>query len=66
MNDTTVPTAGQATSGDLAVLAESINGHHLACEAAMNSGLQHALEAGRLLLEAKGHCDRACSERVSQ
>jgi hypothetical protein len=45
------PTKPVAT---LPALADQINHHHRQCEAAMQSGLQHALEAGRLLVEAKG------------
>ena len=37
----------------LADLAERINEQHRACEQTMNAGLHHALECGRLLLEAK-------------
>lgn len=40
----------------LAGLAEQINAHHRECEAAMNAGLRHALEAGKLLTEAKRLC----------
>jgi len=40
----------------LATLAEQINHHHAECESAMQAGLEHALEAGRLLVEAKGQC----------
>ena len=35
-------------------LAERINEQHHLAEQAMNTGLRHALEAGRLLAEAKG------------
>jgi len=41
------------TLAPLPQLAEQINHHHRACEAAMNRGLDHALQAGRLLIEAK-------------
>lgn len=41
------------TADALPQLAERINQEHRACEAALNTGLQHALEAGRLLIEAK-------------
>ncbi len=34
-------------------LAARINAEHASAEAALNAGLQHALEAGRLLIEAK-------------
>lgn len=37
-------------------LAVEINEHHHAAEASMRSGLEHALEAGRLLIEAKRQC----------
>jgi hypothetical protein len=38
---------------DLETLAERINREHAECAKAMRAGLHHALEAGRLLLEAK-------------
>ena len=61
MQDATMSAhAGQGTgivTADLATLAERINQEHAACVAAFRSGLQHALEAGRLLLEAKTLCD---------
>lgn len=44
--------AGQAVA-DLGDLAERINQAHQRCEAALRSGLQHALECGRLLSQAK-------------
>ena len=37
-------------------LAQRINDHHHAAEAEARSALQHALEAGRLLVEAKSQC----------
>lgn len=37
----------------LDALADKINTEHEACRASMQKGLEHALEAGRLLLEAK-------------
>ena len=37
----------------LDALADKINTEHQACHSAMQKGLEHALEAGRLLLEAK-------------
>ena len=37
----------------LDALADQINAEHEACHSAMQKGLRHALEAGRLLLEAK-------------
>ena len=37
----------------LDALADRINAEHEACHSAMQKGLEHALEAGRLLLEAK-------------
>jgi len=40
----------------LAKLANRINEHHRQAEAAIRSGLEHALEAGRLLVEAKTKC----------
>jgi hypothetical protein len=36
-------------------LAEEINEEHRLCEEALKSGLAHALKAGELLVEAKGH-----------
>lgn len=49
------PQTGQEPS-PLAKLATEINEHHRAAETALRSGLEHALEAGRLLMEAKGRC----------
>jgi hypothetical protein len=46
----------QPTPVTLPELAEQINAEHRQCEAALQSGLQHALEAGRLLIEAKKLC----------
>ena len=40
-------------AGSLTVLAEQINVEHHQAEAALHDGLGHALEAGRLLTEAK-------------
>jgi hypothetical protein len=37
----------------LGELAEEINAEHQACEAALRSGLRHAVRAGELLTEAK-------------
>ena len=37
----------------LDALADRINAEHEACRSAMQKGLEHTLEAGRLLLEAK-------------
>jgi predicted transcriptional regulator len=37
----------------LGKLAEEINAEHRACEAALRSGLRHAVRAGELLTEAK-------------
>ncbi len=57
---TTSPRDGQpGTPGpaDLVALAEPINREHRACETAFRDGLQHAMEAGRLLNEAKSRCD---------
>lgn len=45
-----------ATIPPLATLAEQINHHHAECESAMKTGLEHALEAGRLLSAAKSQC----------
>jgi hypothetical protein len=53
MNGTVIAPTRQASLSDLAV---QINERHHLCETAMNGGLQHALEAGRLLLEAKKQC----------
>lgn len=41
----------------LSTLADQINDHHRKAESAIRSGLDHALEAGRLLIEAKGQCE---------
>lgn len=38
-------------------LAERINKHHAACERALKDGLRHAVEAGKLLIEAKKQCE---------
>jgi len=38
---------------NLATLAEQINAEHRACDDALRSGLQHAVNAGGLLTEAK-------------
>jgi len=46
-----------ATGLSLSDLADRINQEHAKCEAAMNTSLQHALKAGRLLLEAKRQVD---------
>jgi hypothetical protein len=46
------PIARQGTT-DLVALAAQINAEHQACQAAITSGLQHAVAAGRLLLQAK-------------
>jgi hypothetical protein len=54
MDSTALSTKEQPTP--VAQLAEEINEHHRQCEAAMNHGLEHALEAGRLLLEVKKRC----------
>lgn len=37
-------------------LAAEINAEHRACMEAMRGGLEHAIEAGRLLIEAKAQC----------
>jgi len=37
-------------------LSGRINEAHHACTEAMNAGLQHAIEAGKLLIEAKSQC----------
>lgn len=41
---------------ELAVLADEINAHHQAAEAALNRGLEEAHKCGELLLEAKAAC----------
>ncbi|MCH8852817.1 MAG: DUF3102 domain-containing protein, partial [Planctomycetes bacterium] len=38
-------------------LAKRINEEHAAAEAAMRDGLSHAVEAGKLLIEAKKQCE---------
>jgi hypothetical protein len=45
----------QANAGTLENLVAEINSEHRACEAALRSGLAHALKAGELLIEAKTH-----------
>ncbi len=45
--------ASQAVVLGLEALAAQINAEHRACEASLSRGLEHALNAGRLLLEAK-------------
>jgi len=72
--------ASTTTAGlpaQLDTLAERINAEHEACEAAARSAIEHAIEAGRLLTEAKkkvahgtwlmwiaANC--SCSERTAQ
>jgi hypothetical protein len=46
---------GTGQAAKLEALAERINSEHRACETAANAALRHALEAGRLLEEAKAH-----------
>jgi hypothetical protein len=41
---------------DMAAFAAEINDHHHKCEISLNSGLMHAIEAGRLLIRAKDVC----------
>jgi hypothetical protein len=43
-------------SARLDTLSDRINDEHRRCEAAIVSGLEHALQAGRLLIEAKALC----------
>ena len=50
---TPIANAGSNTAVMLADLARRINAEHEATEAAMQSGLEHAMKAGELLLEAK-------------
>ena len=45
-----------ATRPDLTDLAELANREHRACETALQAGLQHALNAGQALTEAKAQC----------
>jgi N6-adenosine-specific RNA methylase IME4 len=52
MNDL-FPSAIVRAADDLAALAVQINAEHRACEENLKAGLEHALEAGRLLLQAK-------------
>ena len=42
--------------GRLTTLAAEINHHHRQAESAMRSGLEHALAAGKLLIQAKAQC----------
>jgi hypothetical protein len=37
-------------------LAEQINAEHQACEQAFRAGVQHAINAGNLLIQAREHC----------
>ena len=46
----------QKEQGTLTQLANQINDEHRQAEQAINAGLEHALRAGQLLLEAKGLC----------
>ena len=39
---------------DLQTLAEEINQEHRKCKEAFSKGLQHAISAGKLLIQAKG------------
>jgi len=50
---TPIANAGSNTAVMLADLARRINAEHEATEIAMQSGLEHAIKAGELLLEAK-------------
>ena len=54
MGHSITPIEGRQTS--LAVLADEINAHHRAAEAALNRGLEEAHKCGELLLEAKASC----------
>src|SRR3972149_5629425 len=59
MTTDTALAAGEGTTVNprpLAVLARQINAAHHACLAAAQASLQHAVEAGRLLSEAKARC----------
>ena len=51
-----------ATTIALPDLADKINDAHRQCTTAMNAGLCHAMEAGRLLLEAKEQCTHGESQ----
>ena len=46
----------ETTDLALSTLAEQINSHHAACERALGSAIEHALAAGKLLIEAKDQC----------
>lgn len=55
----TIMTTARPTSehgSELAELASRIRTEHQLCQSAFRGGLAHALEAGKLLLEAKGQC----------
>lgn len=52
MNNALIP----AVPVTLSDLAEQINTEHRQCEAALQSGLEHALKVGRLLIKAKKLC----------
>ena len=43
---------------DLTTLAAEINAEHRACDEALRKGLNHAVRAGELLIEAKSHVKR--------
>jgi hypothetical protein len=51
--DLTTTAASAVRTTDLENLAERIDAEHERCASAMRASLHHALEAGRLLLEAK-------------
>jgi hypothetical protein len=48
-----IPARVEAAPASLAELARQINQEHEGCEQSLRAGLQHALNAGKLLLEAK-------------
>lgn len=55
----TIATTDKAATGprDLSSLAEQINDEHRQCESDLQSALQHAINAGQLLSEAKAGVD---------
>ncbi|HEX5269700.1 MAG TPA: hypothetical protein VFW33_04390 [Gemmataceae bacterium] len=62
MADTTSGSASVAPAPGLGQLAEQINGFHRQCVGAVGSALEHARQAGELLIRAKA----AFSERTAQ
>jgi N6-adenosine-specific RNA methylase IME4 len=55
---TDIVTLNAKSASEFSKLATQINEHHRLCETSLNKGLEHAIEAGRLLLKAKQLCAR--------